>query len=69
MQMLLSDWLSYPTLSVCNEDSMSAMAGGYIGNDPGTDLGGGCRGAHPPSPEMKLSSSYLPSKFVYLTGQ
>ena len=27
----------------------------------GADLGGGCRGAHPP--EMKLSSSYIRSRF------
>ena len=33
----------------------------------GTDLGGGCRGAHPP--EMKPSSSYSLLKFVYLTSQ
>ena len=50
MQMLQSDWLSYPTLSVCNKDSMGAMAGNYIGNDPGTDLGGGCRECTRPLP-------------------
>ena len=40
-------------------------------DNSGADLGGGCRGAHlsPPPPEMKPSSLYSPSKFVYLTGQ
>lgn len=31
MKMLQSDWLNYLTLSVCNIDSICAMAGGHIG--------------------------------------
>lgn len=31
MEMLQSEWLNYPTLSVCNIDSICAMARGHIG--------------------------------------